>query len=199
MSPTGQKQKSVGDPVDRRVSRTCRTIDEAFLALLQRRGYEAVSVSEIAREADVGRATFYEHYKSKDDLLRAQLRRISSSMLRTRRGELALLDASPLFHHVRAAPLLYRIVAGRSAGMRSLRVLQEVLEERAESILLERLSAGAALRGPLTPTIAARVLVANLCALLSWWAEQGMAQTADEMQHLFQVCVNPMLASPGAI
>jgi hypothetical protein len=36
-------------------------------------------------------------------------------------------------------------------------------------------------------------IVANLRALLGWWAEQGMVATADEMQHLFRSTVNPTL------
>jgi AcrR family transcriptional regulator len=198
MSTTGRPSEGVRESVDRRVSRTRRSIDDAFLALLLRRDYDAVGVSDIVREADVGRATFYEHYTSKDDLLRAQLRRVAASMLRARPDGPELLDATPLFVHVREVPLLYRLVAGRSAAARSLRVLQEVMEERATAILLEHLSAGASLPAPLTSPVAVRVIVANLCALLAWWAEQGMVATADEMQHLFRSCVGPMLAGTAA-
>jgi AcrR family transcriptional regulator len=194
MSPTGRLRESVRQPVDRRVSRTRRSIDEAFLALLLHRGYDAVGVSDIVREADVGRATFYEHYTSKDDLLRAQLQRISASMLRVRPGAPELLDATPLFVHVRDVPQLYRLVAGRSAAVRSLRILQDVLDERVATILRDSLSTGACLRAPLTPAIAARVIVANLAALLAWWTENGMAATAGEMQELFESCVGPMMA-----
>ena len=194
MSHTGQQREGVRKPVDRRISRTRRSIDAAFLALLQRRGYEAVGVSDIAREADVGRATFYEHYTSKDDLLRAQLRHVCTTMLRGGRDQPALLDATPMFVHVRDVPMLYRLVAGRSAAARSLRVLQEVMEERAASILAERLTEDASLRAPLTEPIACRLIVANLTALLAWWTENGMKETAGEMQALFQSCVASMVA-----
>ena len=193
MSTTGRPPQSVRKPADRRVSRTRRSIDEAFVALLERRGYEAVGVSDIVREADVGRATFYEHYTSKDDLLRAQLQRVSS-LLRAHPGRPEFLDATPLFAHVRDVPLLYRLVAGRSAAARSLRILQEVLQERVAVVLDEHLAAGASLRAPLSLPIAARVIVADLAALLAWWTENGMAATADEMQRLFQACAGPLFA-----
>jgi AcrR family transcriptional regulator len=193
MSHTGQQREDVRKPVDRRISRTRRSIDAAFLALLQRRGYEAVGVSDIVREADVGRATFYEHYASKDDLLRAQLRYVCMTMLRGGRSQPALIDATSLFAHVRDVPMLYRLVAGRSAAARSLRVLQEVMDERAAAILAERLVEDACLRPPLTEPIACRLVVANLTALLAWWTENGMKETADEMQALFQSCVASMV------
>ena len=193
MSTSGRPAESVRKPADRRVSRTRRSIDEAFLALLERRGYEAVGVSDIVREADVGRATFYEHYTSKDDLLRTQLQRVLS-LLRARPGHAGFLDATPLFAHVRDVPLLYRLVAGRSAAARSLRILQEVLQQRVAEVLDEHLATGAALRAPLTPAVAVRVIVADLAALLAWWTETGLAATPDEVQQLLQACVGAMLA-----
>ncbi|MFC5497768.1 TetR/AcrR family transcriptional regulator [Caenimonas terrae] len=193
MSPTGRRPEGVRKPADRRVARTRRSIDTAFLSLLQRRGYEAVGVSDIVREADVGLATFYEHYTSKDDLLRAQLRHVCTTMLRSGPDQPALLDATPLFAHVRDMPMLYRLVAGRGAAARSLRVLQEVMEERAASILAERLTAGASLCAPFTVPVACRLIVANLAALLAWWTENGMKETAGEMQALFRSCVGAMV------
>ena len=197
LSPTGRQREDVRKPADRRVSRTRRSIDAAFLALLQTRGYDSVAVSDIVREADVGRATFYEHYSSKDELLRAQLRHVSGAMLR---GGLMdspglLLDATPLFAHIRDVPMLYRLVAGRSAAARSLRILQEVMQERAAVLLAEALKAGATLRAPLTPAVATRLIVANLAALLAWWTENGMKETPSEMQALFESCVGAMLVA----
>jgi AcrR family transcriptional regulator len=197
MSHTGRNPEGVRQPLDRRISRTRRSIDAAFLALLQRRGYEAVGVSDIVREAGVGRATFYEHYTSKDDLLRAQLRHVCTTMLRGGQDQMALIDATPLFVHVRDVPVLYRLVAGRSAASRSLRVLQGVLEERTASILSELLAEDRFLRSPLKEPVVCRLIVANLTTLLAWWTENGMKETADEMQALFQSCVVSMVGQAG--
>src|SRR3954468_4673682 len=58
---------------DRRTARTRRAILAAFAALVQERRYEAIRVGDIVAEADVGRSTFYDHFKSKDDLLRQSM------------------------------------------------------------------------------------------------------------------------------
>ncbi len=191
-SVSGQGAEDVRKPDDRRVSRTRRSIDAAFVSLLKERGYEAVGVSDIVRVADVGRATFYEHYTSKDDLLRAQLRHVSR-MLRVVGASAPVLDATPLLAHIRDVPLLYRLVAGRTAAARTLRLLQDVLEERADALLAEQLRAGVRLREPLAPAVAARVIVASLCALLAWWVERGMPETPARVQQLFQACTGAML------
>jgi len=51
------------------VRRTERALCDALVALVNERGYDKVSVEDIAERADVARATFYSHYTSKDDLL----------------------------------------------------------------------------------------------------------------------------------
>ncbi|NBD35141.1 MAG: TetR family transcriptional regulator [Chloroflexi bacterium] len=59
----------MADKVDRRVRRTRRRLGEALVALIAERGYDTLTVEEIAERADVGRTTFYSHYQDKDDLL----------------------------------------------------------------------------------------------------------------------------------
>ncbi len=47
-----------------------RRIAEAAISLVRERGYEAATVDEIARRADVSQPTFYAYYPSKDAILR---------------------------------------------------------------------------------------------------------------------------------
>lgn len=54
---------------DRRVQRTRLLLRQAMLSLILEQGYDAVNVQDITDRADVGRATFYLHYKDKEDLL----------------------------------------------------------------------------------------------------------------------------------
>jgi AcrR family transcriptional regulator len=54
---------------DRRVRRSRAALTSAFNRLVLERGYETLAVADVARLADVGRSTFYEHYAGLDDLL----------------------------------------------------------------------------------------------------------------------------------
>ncbi|WP_083865436.1 TetR/AcrR family transcriptional regulator [Nocardia brevicatena] len=54
---------------DRRIRRTRDALHLALIELMMERGYERVTVSDIIARADVGRSTFYAHYRDKDDLL----------------------------------------------------------------------------------------------------------------------------------
>ena len=42
----------------------------AFIQLLENTDYEELSVTQIAKKAGVGRATFYRHFKNKEDILK---------------------------------------------------------------------------------------------------------------------------------
>lgn len=54
--------------IDLRVKRTNKMIIEAFIKLVEEKGYDQVTVQDIADEAMINRATFYAHYKDKQDL-----------------------------------------------------------------------------------------------------------------------------------
>ncbi|MEK3792920.1 TetR family transcriptional regulator [Paenibacillus sp. FSL R7-0204] len=54
---------------DPRVLRTRQLIRTAFRDLLQRKGYDAITIKDIAQEATINRATFYAHFEDKYALL----------------------------------------------------------------------------------------------------------------------------------
>src|SRR5215207_8911684 len=56
-------------PTDRRVRRTQELLRGALMALIMEKGYDRITVQDILDKADVGRSTFYAHYRDKEDLL----------------------------------------------------------------------------------------------------------------------------------
>ena len=54
---------------DPRVLRTRQLIKEAFSILLQKKGFDTITVKDIAQIASINRATFYAHYEDKYALL----------------------------------------------------------------------------------------------------------------------------------
>lgn len=59
---------------DKRVERTRQALFGAFFELVTGGRYDEMKVDDIVRRAGVGRSTFYEHFKSKDDLLAESLK-----------------------------------------------------------------------------------------------------------------------------
>lgn len=56
--------------MDRRQRKTREAIFSAFITLLSHKKFEQITVSEIIEQADVGRATFYAHFETKEFLLK---------------------------------------------------------------------------------------------------------------------------------
>ena len=56
--------------MDRRQKKTRKAILNAFAELLSSNDFNQITVGEIIEKADVGRATFYSHFETKDFLLK---------------------------------------------------------------------------------------------------------------------------------
>jgi hypothetical protein len=54
---------------DRRIQKTQRLLHEALFSLIHEKNYDAIVVKEILDRANVGRSTFYTHFRDKDELL----------------------------------------------------------------------------------------------------------------------------------
>jgi AcrR family transcriptional regulator len=54
---------------DRRVRKTQVALIGAFVELVLEKRYDAITIQDLLDRADVGRSTFYAHYRGKDDLL----------------------------------------------------------------------------------------------------------------------------------
>ena len=59
--------------IDRRVARTRSLLQQALFSLTAEKGYTAITVEDICREADVGRSTFYTHYPDKESSRKATI------------------------------------------------------------------------------------------------------------------------------
>jgi AcrR family transcriptional regulator len=169
---------------------------EAFRVLMLERGYRRVTIQSVLDRARVGRATFYAHFRGKEDLLAASVAGLGRALAQAARARAAAGEAEPLpfvrplFHH-----------AGRSRGMLS------VLAERDTDVLLrehmQRMLAGL-VREELSSRsgeenvdeTAVQFVVGGLWGLMMWWAREPQL-TPDEVSDAFQRLATPVLEGPA--
>lgn len=63
--------------LDRRIIRTRRAIRDAFISLLTETDYDKITITALAKRADIDRKTFYTHYASIDALFEDVMRQYS--------------------------------------------------------------------------------------------------------------------------
>jgi AcrR family transcriptional regulator len=115
---------------DKRVTRTRRALFDAFFDVVLSRPYDGITVDEIIARAGVGRSTFYEHFKGKDEILSESVRTpfaILADAMRARDNTQDLMMLLEHFWQNRAvAPTLFK-GAARAVLVQS---LVELIEER---------------------------------------------------------------------
>lgn len=90
---------------DARKQRTRQAIRTAFFTMVLERRYYEIKIDDIVQQAGIARSTFYEHYKSKDELLASSLEGPFSRLVNLVDGATtkeALVDILEHFWHNRA-------------------------------------------------------------------------------------------------
>lgn len=72
--------------VDRRIKRTQKFLKDALIFLIEKKGYDTISVSEIVRQSHVNRSTFYAHYQDKEELMSCIINELVRGMIQSMRG-----------------------------------------------------------------------------------------------------------------
>ncbi|WP_282942310.1 TetR/AcrR family transcriptional regulator [Paenibacillus sp. RC67] len=86
--------------LDRRRKRTRQAIKNAFVKLIVEKGYDSITILDIANQADYNRGTFYNHFMGKEELLEAIhdefLQGLADTLLEPYEG-LKRVDATKIF------------------------------------------------------------------------------------------------------
>ncbi|MFI7613473.1 TetR/AcrR family transcriptional regulator [Nonomuraea terrae] len=171
---------------DRRVRRTRRLIQEALVALILEKGYEAVTVTDVIERADVGRSTFYSHFTDKHDVLLSNLDDHDFLRPAPDSGGGLFAFSLPMFEHARERGRLVRALLGRRGGGPLLAHGERLL---AEIVRRELLAAGARPSGGLDLLVVC--VVGAYMGLLRAWVDGETAASPAELDAAFRTAVEP--------
>lgn len=143
--------------MDRRVRKTKAAVYSAFVALIIERGYDAISVQDIIDEADVGRTTFYAHFRSKKELLSYGFERLREELLTigSERTPERWGFVGPLLQHARAHLGLYRALLAGNGGHLAEASFHSIVEDLVARELADDRVATALLAGALVGAVRA--------------------------------------------
>ncbi len=163
---------------DARVERTRAALTAAVLKLLETRDFSAVTIGEIVEAAGIGYATFFRHYKDKEELLLDAADRLTDALLPDILPALASDDTAE------AALAICRHIERNASAFQAL--LTAAAEPTVQRLMIEQRIAwahGVGLPDPpgLPPDLAITHTVHAAQALLTWWLQRGRDMPAEEM------------------
>lgn len=176
---------------DRRPQRTRRALRDALLSLLVEKGWDDLSVQDICARADVGRSTFYLHFRSKEELLTGSLDDLRSLLGDSASPHAMDKAAHPLFfvrgllEHLYEQRRLCRSIFGR----RSAHAVQVLFREMVRKLVADSLARVAPAGWQREATT--RYLAGALVELLAWWIDSRPMGSVDDIEKLYQRLARP--------
>ncbi|MFC9863613.1 MULTISPECIES: TetR/AcrR family transcriptional regulator [unclassified Streptomyces] len=163
---------------DRRTRRTRRALHTALVELVLERGFSTLTVEDITERADIGRATFYSHFRDKEDLFA----RVTGNLLDDLAERLRpVMTDSPvgftgkpvleMLRHARDERDVYRIVLRGEGDGKPLQMFMDTLAHATAEEFRDRAERNG-VEPRIDPGLLARVWVGEQIAVLRWWAEQ---------------------------
>lgn len=113
---------------DPRRNRSRMAILNAFVELVLIKSYDDIQVNHIIRQANIGRSTFYEHFKGKDELLAKSLHGPMKTLSSACEGIQQLSNLTPILQHFWDNRTFARYIFSSSAKKQILTVLSECIK-----------------------------------------------------------------------
>jgi len=179
--------------IDRRASRTRAMLQEAHVDLILKKGYDQTTIRDICDAANVGRSTFYAHYRSKEDLRRSSLERLRRLLTDRQRDALAaagdirdrsLAFSLPLFEHAREHIHLYRALVRTRGGAVALGAIREILSDLVRNELAATVQKDSA--EVYSRELAVRHVVGATMSVLTWWLDSGAKLPPQRVDAIFR-------------
>ncbi len=186
--------------VDRRVQRTRKLLQDALVAMMIEKGYEATSVQDIIDRANVGRATFYAHFADKQTLLTSALEDLRTHLMENQRRALVAPGAPDarglgfslaMLEHAKEHLPVWAAFVNRESGAL---VVQRIHHTIADLALIDLDALGHAGTAE-QRELAAQFVAGAFMSVLAWWLDHGARLSPAEVDVIFRRLVMQGLAA----
>lgn len=186
------------EQTDLRIRRTHKFLQEAIIELITEKGFEAITVGDIAERAMINRATFYRHYQDKYDLVAKIFEETTDHLVENMKPihkDIGARDTeSPpeiwiqLFEHVAENARLYRAMLGKNGSS----WFAARMREHTMKLMLERaryyerqVEPGQQIKPVMPQELPGVQLSHVLIGTIVWWLESEKSYTPRQMAGWF--------------
>jgi AcrR family transcriptional regulator len=182
---------------DVRTERTYRALSTALVDLMKTKEFDAITVQALLDRASVGRATFYTHFRNKEDFLLTDLERmlglVEAHFNLTSSSSRRVAPIAELFQHLGEAKDFAKALE-RSGRME---VVYDIATGHLSRIIERRLRSLNVNPRELPLSAAARVFGAMAMELAKWWLGRETTFSAKDMDDRFHELVWRGLGEPA--
>jgi len=188
---------------DRRIQKTEALLRQALASLIREKAYDSIVVKEILDRANVGRSTFYTHFRDKDELLASTIHEILRSAGSTplpssaKPYERIIRFSLPIFEylqehrhqHLHAGDGMIDAKSRSMLHEHLQNVLAELIGDDVEQAFKERRKRA----NQMPPDVLGHFVASTFVLVLNWWVDTNSPLTAKEVNNLFRELVVPTL------
>lgn len=178
---------------DRRIQKTRKALRDALHSLVLDRGYDDLSVQDITDKANLGRATFYLHFREKDELLEDLLREFSQSFAQRHGSKISFSDrkvVQSMFEYAEDYHDFYRIMTIGKGGVIGMRKMHTIIRETCAQYL-DTLEAASGGTFTVPRAFLDNFMASSLMSTIFLWLEQEMPYSPAEMADMFLKLASP--------
>jgi AcrR family transcriptional regulator len=175
------------ETLDRRVRRTRTLLRDALFALIEEKGYSAITIQDITDRADLNRVTFYFHYKDKDDLLIQVIQEMYDDLAKTQITAQSLVewthqDALLSFRHIQQHHRLYKVLLSEKGALSLVGRLIDYFAQHALEHTTRYLPSHHEL--PISLEMVEHFYAGAFVALARWWVLNDMPYSPEKMAEI---------------
>ncbi|MDB5726011.1 MAG: TetR/AcrR family transcriptional regulator [Novosphingobium sp.] len=178
--------------IDARMVRTQQSLRNAFLALIERKSLDDISIRDIVAEAGIGYATFFRHYSSKADLLQVviadEISNLVSLALPALRPGDTFASSLALFEHVDEHRALWSaLLTGGATG-----TIREEFAKVARALSGTKIG----LEAWLPAELGVLYGVSGTVEIIAWWLRQDPPFPIDQIARIHdRLVLTPTVAN----
>ncbi len=187
--------------MDRRQQKTRAAIFQAFGNLLTKKNFSKITVQEIIDEANIGRTTFYDHFETKDYLLKEMCADLFTHIFSDKlsaesthdfsftTGEPRAMVTHILYHLLDNERNILSILTSES-GELFLGFFRQYLNE----LISTRMLNGLELSDKRVPEdFWVNHISSSFVGMVQWWIKNGLKQTPEELSEYFMAVISPSI------
>lgn len=189
--------------MDRRQRKTRDAIFRAFTQLLETRAYHRITVQEIIDAADIGRATFYAHFETKDFLLKELCEELFGHVIDAAvglphghaHGSAGTAPDSVFLHLLRHLQENDRNILALLSSQNNEIFLQYFKINLKKLVKTQLADTGKLKNGKLPEDFLVNHISASFVETVSFWLRGGMKETPEELAEYFEYVTAPLIGN----